>query len=311
MKKFIQTLPQAQLAVINTGSDTVFNTFKKLYPHSEYNISYLKCSVKKVSAALSICEKENVFALVLGVAETTLPEQSFSVAVITPAIDLNRSYLHKLFHHQSLGYCAALGFQTCLSPPADINFLQSRYFESLRLGVLREDISLAEPLLRDADYVWFDLTTVRASDAPKQKRLTSNGLHAEEACQLIHYVALSNHAKRLFVYGFSRLPSLNSITKQLLAQLIWHLAEGLSGKIREELLNVSKNVAFKEIMVDMGVKGQELYFLYNETTQRWWIKVPYNKDNIRLIPCNHKDYQVACQGKVPVRWLWHYQKLNG
>jgi len=310
LKNFTQILPQAQLAVINAGSGAVYNAFKKLHPHSEYNIAYLKCSAKKVPEALSLCEKENVFALVLGVAETSLPRQPFSAAVITPAIDLSRTYLQKIFSDQSLGYCAALGFQTYLSPPADIDALKARYFESLRLGALREDISLAEPLLRDADYVWFDLTTIRASDAPQRKLLKPNGLYAEEACQLVHYIALSNRTKVLFIHGFSRLPCLNGITTHLLSQLIWHLAEGLSGKIKEELLNISEKAAFKEIMVDMGVNGQELYFLYSEATQRWWIKVPYNKTDTRWISCGHSDYQVACQGKVPVRWLWHYQKLN-
>ncbi|MCL2132931.1 MAG: hypothetical protein FWH39_01140 [Bacteroidales bacterium] len=310
LKNFAQTLPQARLAVINIGSGAVYKVFKKLCPHSDHKIVYLKCRKKEVSSALALCEKEGVFALVLGVAETALPQQSFSAAVITPAIDLSQAYLRQLLCHRSLNYCAALGFQTYLSPAGDIDTLKGRYCESLRLGALREDIASAEPLLRDADYVWFDITTVRASDAPQRKHLTPNGLYAEEACQLLHYIALSNRTKVLFLHNFSTLACLNKITTHLLAQLIWHLAEGLGEKIKEELLNISENVAFKEIMVDMGLSGQELYFLYSETTQRWWIKVPCNKEDMRWIPCNRNDYQVACQGKVPVRWIWHYQKLN-
>ena len=309
LKQFAQTLPQAQLAVINAGSSAVYKAFKALYPHSKYKMAYLKCSKKEVSAALALCEKEKVFALVLGVAETVLPQQSFSAAVITPSIALHQPYLRNLFHHQALGYCAALGYQTYLSPAADLDKLKTRYFESLRLGTLRENITLAEPLLRNADYVWLDLTTVRASDAPQRKHLNPNGLYAEEACQIVHYVALSNNAKSLFINGFSSL-RLNKITVHLLAQLIWHVAEGLSTRIKEDLVNISENTAFKEIMVDMGVSGQEIYFIYSETTQRWWIKVPDNKMNTHFIPCDHSDYQVACQGNIPVRWLWHYQKLN-
>jgi hypothetical protein len=296
--------------VINTGSSAIYKAFKELYSSSECIVAYLKCSAKQVSAALALCEKEQVFALVLGVAETALPQQPFMAGVITPAIDLRRPYLKKLFSHQALGYCAVVGFQTYLSPPADVDTLKTYYCESLRLGALRENIALAEPLLRDADYLWFDLTTLRSSDAPQRKHLKPNGLYAEEACLLAHYIALSNHAKALFIHSTSTLRRMNGVTVQLLAQLIWHLAEGLKGKIKEDLLNIDQKITFKEIMVDMGVKGQELYFLYSETTQRWWIKVPHNKVDDRWIPCDHNDYQVACQGQVPVRWLWHYQKLN-
>jgi hypothetical protein len=311
LKKFSQALPQARLALINAGSGAIYKAYQKLYPHSNHSMVYLKCSKREASKALELCEKENVFALVLGVAEPALPQQSFSAAVITPAVDLHRPYFHKLLQNQTSDYCAVLGFQTSLSSPAGLDALRTRYCESLRLGLLKEDLSLAEPLLRDADYVWFDLTTLRASDAPLRKHLNVNGLYAEEACRLINYVALSNRTKALFMHSFSCLCCLNGVALSLLAQLIWHLAEGLAGRIREELINFSENIAFKEIMVDMGVSGQELYFLYSETTQRWWIKVPYNKENIQWIPCDHSDYQVACQGRVPVRWLWHYQKLNG
>jgi len=310
LKKFSQILPQAQLAVINAGSGSINKALKKLHPHSEYNLAYLKCSKKEVPEALSLCEKEGVFALVLGVAETVLPQEPFSAAVITPAIDFQKPYLRNLLQHQALGYCAMLGFQTYLSPTADVDKLRAGYFESLRLGALRNDISSVEPLLRNADYVWFDLTTVRASDAPQRKHLNPNGLYSEEACQLAQYIALSNCTKVLFVHNISQLQILNGTTLCLIAQLIWHIADGLSGKIKEELLNISENIAFKEIMVDTGVNGQELCFLYSETTQRWWMKVPYNKIDTQWIPCNHSDYQLACQGKVPLRWLWHYQKLN-
>ena len=310
LTQFSRALPQAQLAVINTSSGAIYKAFKSLYPQSEYTVAYLKCRVGQVPAALALCEKEHVFALVLGLSETALPQQAFLAAVITPAIDLRQPYLRNLFNQQTLGYCAAIGFQTYLSPPADVETLKTHYFESLRLGALRENIALAEPLLREADYVWFDLTTVRASDVRKRKHLMPNGLYAEEACRLVHYIAISDHAKVLFMHGFSRLPCLSKLTVQLLAQMIWHLAEGLKGRVEEELLNISPTMALKEIMVDMGIKGQELYFLYSETTQRWWIKVPYNKTDTRWISCDHDDYQMACRGKVPVRWLWHYQKLN-
>ena len=46
-------------------------------------------------------------------------------------------------------------------------------------------------------------------------------------------------------------------------------------------------------------------------TGRWWIEVPVIKKNTtELLACTAADYQTACEGQVPVRWLYYYNRLN-
>ncbi len=307
---FPEQLKNAKLAVIDTGTKAVYKAFKGLYMHRDFPVAYLRCRESEVSSALALCEQEGVFAMVMGAKEVLLPQKPFTAALIAPSASLQPLYVRKIINTSSLTDFSVLAHQIYLTPPADLEHLKKRYFETLRLGALREDMSLAEPLLRDADYVWFDICAVRAADAPQVKNPEPNGLYAEEACKLIHYVGLSNNTKVLFLHGYNTFLHSSSLTARLTAQLMWHLIEGLMMRIKENLSMASDNLGFKEIMVDMGVKGQELVFLYSMKTRRWWVKVIHNETDITWVPCSHGDYQTACKGEIPTRWLWYHQKFN-
>jgi hypothetical protein len=136
-------------------------------------------------------------------------------------------------------------------------------------------------------------------------------LYAEEACQLGHYIGFSNTAKALFLFGYKSCIRASSRTAQLASQLLWHVAEAAAGRMYEEVNSgVVGRPGFKEIIVDMGKQGQSLHFINSLTTQRWWMKVPVAQAAARWISCLPADYHTACRREVPLRWLWHYQKMN-
>ena len=54
----------------------------------------------------------------------------------------------------------------------------------LRVGKIREHIFEAEPLLREAAMVTFNINAIRYSDAPAQLEPSPNGLFGDEACGL-------------------------------------------------------------------------------------------------------------------------------
>jgi hypothetical protein len=204
-----------------------------------------------------------------------------------------------------------LAFQTYLTPASVLEELNNRYFETLRLGAFRNNPAAAEPILRDADYVWFDLSAVKASDAPATARPGPNGLYAEEACQLGHYIGLSNRAKALFLFGYKSHLCASSRTAQLTGQLLWHVVEAAATRVCEKIeAGIAGKSEFKEIVVDMGQQGQALHFINSLTTRRWWMNVPVAKASAQWISCLPTDYDTACRGEIPLRWLWYYQKLN-
>ncbi len=311
MLSFSQPLNTVRLAVINTGSSAVYNAFCKLSrPYDALPVAYLRCRERNVKDALALCEQHGVFALVLGTSSLPLPVKLFSAAAVAPSISKHCDYLWRLVTQPTLEHFAVLAGQACLMPPEEMQLFKALYFETLRLGMLHDDLTVAEPLLRDADYTWFDVSAIRAADAPAARCHEPNGLYAEEACKLMYYIGLSNRARVLSLHGYRTFLSAGSLTARLVAQLIWHLAEGLAMRVSENLPEEAGHPAFKEIIVDTGIRGQELCFLQSVKTQRWWMKISDSDGNTCWMACTPADYQTACKGEIPARWLWYHQKSN-
>jgi formiminoglutamase len=308
---FAEELSAAQIAIINTGNRAVCRAFKYLCAQQAQKVVYVACSPSNLAERLALCVRRGVFTVVLGATPDNVPVTPSSVAVIAPAISLEVPYLQRLLQHAPLTDFSALAFQTYLTPASVLEMLNSRYFETLRLGAFRSNPAEAEPVLRDAEYVWLDLSAVRASDAPATLHPGPNGLYAEEVCQLGHYIGSSSCAKVLFLFGYKRCIGAASHMAQLIAQLLWHVAEAAATRIYEKIeASVVLQSGFREFIVDMGKQEQTLHFVTSLTTRRWWMKIPVAKSDVQWVSCLSTDYDTACRGEVPLRWLWHYQKLN-
>lgn len=206
-----------------------------------------------------------------------------------------------------------VGFQQYLSNTNQIKALQDFHFDLLRLGQIRNNISMTEPVLRNADFFSFDISAIRSSDCSGAFKPGPNGLYAEEACQIIRYAGLSNKVSSGLVSGW-RSDYNDSITPQLIAQLIWHFIEGLSNRIPDgKIGNESEYTIYKVSSTEVE---EELVFFKNNRNGRWWMNVPsHNRSHgkpirYHMVPCNYDDYQQAMKGEIPDTWWNTYQKLS-
>ncbi len=93
-----------------------------------------------------------------------------------------------------------LGFQTYLVDQPGIELMDKLFFDAHRLGELRANITEAEPVLRNADTVSIDMTSIRRADAPGTTRPGPNGFHGEEVCQLMRYAGISEKVTSVGLY---------------------------------------------------------------------------------------------------------------
>lgn len=206
-----------------------------------------------------------------------------------------------------------IGFQQYLSNTNQIKALQDFHFDLLRLGQIRNNIGMTEPVLRNADFFSFDISALRSSDCSGAFKSGPNGLYAEEACQIIRYAGLSNKISSGLVSGWKS--NLNdSNTSKLIAQLIWHFIEGLSNRIPDgKIGNESEYTVYK---VSSAEVEEEIVFFKNNRNGRWWMNVPsHNRSHgkpirYHMVPCNYDDYQQAMKGEIPDTWWNTYQKLS-
>lgn len=207
-------------------------------------------------------------------------------------------------------FLSVIGIQNYLINPLDIDLASKMYVELMRLGDLRADIKGAEPILRDANLVSFDMAAIRYSDNPDSITSSPNGLYAEESCILARYAGFADKLDIFALFGDYIPTTTQNISAQLAAQLVWHFLDGYASRKQEyPLASTNKRQKF---IVKLGKDDEELIFYKSKQTDRWWMEVFTNKKKklIHIISCRYEDYQEACRQEVPFRWLWYYKKWN-
>jgi formiminoglutamase len=243
-------------------------------------------------------------------------KHSINLVTVDSVIDYNendfdsKSYLSKIILKSTkLFKYLNIGHQQYLNDHKIIKLLNDQYFDSIRLGLVRSDISLVEPILRDADILSFDISAVKQSDAPAAKYPSPNGLHADEACQIAKYSGLSDCITSFGIYDVNPLYENNFQTANLAAQIIWYFIEGYSVRKIENPLSGDKN--FKVFLVSHKDMEYEITFYKSQVTNRWWMEIPrINSSDSVMIACSYEDYQQACNHEIPDLWWKSYQRIN-
>jgi arginase family enzyme len=225
------------------------------------------------------------------------------------------SWLNKLFLHEPnfLFNFSNLGYQTYFVSQDSLRLMEKLYFDVHRLGDLSGNIPAAEPVIRNASMISFDISAIRSADACGNANATPNGLYAEEACQVCRYAGMSDKLTSIGFYEFNPAMDKNGQTAILLAQMLWYFIDGFYNRRKDIPLSPKSNYLVYRAWVS-SEKPLELVFIKSKRSDRWWLQVPYpgtasKNERYHLIPCSYNDYQAAVAGDMPDLWWRTYQKL--
>lgn len=251
-------------------------------------------------------------------------EQTINVVAVDSVFDLgnpdepilNTSYLGKIILHQPnfLFNYSNIGYQTYLVDQNSLQMMNKLYFDVYRLGQVRDKIEEAEPIIRQADMLSFDITAIKHSDAPANPNASPNGFYAEEACQMMRYAGMNDKLSSLGIYEINPRCDESGKTAHLAAQMIWCFMDGYYNRKNDFPNRTSSDYTrFHVILQD---EKYEINFYKSKKSDRWWMEIPYppHKDlkfeRHTLIPCSYKDYELATNNEIPDRWWQTYQKLS-
>jgi len=295
--------------------------------HPGFEVSDTYSALKDVSQFL--LKKDIIPVVIGGGQDLTYPvyrsydelEQTVNLVSVDSRFDLgkvdgkldSRSYLSHIIlgKPNNLFNYSNIGFQTYFNSQEEIDLMDQLYFDTLRLGHVANDITIVEPILRDADIVSVDIGSVRMSDAPANKNASINGFYGEEICAISRYAGISDKVTSFGVFEYNAMYDNNGQTAQLISQMLWYFAEGVSFRAKDYPY-CSKEEYLKYIV---PVETEELHFYKSNKTERWWLDVPYsdgvNANYVRhaLIPCSYEDYLKAADQEIPDRWWKAYRKL--
>lgn len=251
-------------------------------------------------------------------------EQTINIAAIDSVFDLGNpdeditstSYLGKIILHQPnyLFNYSNIGYQTYLVDQTSLQMMNKLYFDAYRLGQVRDKIEEAEPIIRQADMITFDISSIKHSDAPANPNASPNGFYAEEACQMMRYAGMNDRLTSIGLYEINPEYDVSGKTAHLAAQMIWCFFDGFYNRKNDFPSRTNPDyIRFHVVLED---EKYEINFYKSKKSDRWWMEIPYppHKDlkfeRHTLIPCNYKDYEMATQNEIPDRWWQTYQKLS-
>jgi len=200
-----------------------------------------------------------------------------------------------------------IGQQACFASADNSDLFENLFYENIRLGILRNNIIMSEPYLRDSDIVSIDFSSLKHAEAPGQAIASPNGFNAEDICQMARYAGFGENIKVFGLFDICPIQDHNHVTSSLAAQVIWYFLDGYSIRIDEM---PSKNPEeFKKFIISLN-DDNTLIFYKSLLTQRWWCEVPVRESKPRIIACSEADYISASKHEIPDRWLKMLKKLN-
>lgn len=249
-----------------------------------------------------------------GICQAFKNNRFFSFCSIDARLDVRKgkepysptNYLSRIFSGQpDLFQFSLLGYQS--------HYVAKEYFSKvkgvnnhIRLGHLREDITRAEPVFRNSDFLSFDFCALKHNEAPG-KGANPNGLRNEEACQLAKYAGLSDRLNVFGLFGVDVDVDNSELAVRSAAQVVWYFIEGYLQRSHKK---PSDKEGFAVYKVELQELAGPLVFCKNEETGQWWLQVQPVHNEMVYMACSEKEYIEATHNEIPELWLKYIQKID-
>ena len=226
------------------------------------------------------------------------------MAEAAPGTAPEASHLLRLLVHEPnfVFSFAHLGHQQYLTPPEVLVALEKLHFETMSVGEIRADKRLAEPLIRQADFLSVDIAALRWQDAPGYTPANPFGLGIEDAVQLCWYAGHNAQLSSFGLYGYRPDDDPQGIAAATAATMLWYFIEGYYHRKPETGFGTFRYLTYTVVLPGTPDK---LVFYKSRHADKWWMEVESlgDPDVKRIIPCTYEDYLNASQGDLPQRWI--------
>ncbi len=213
--------------------------------------------------------------------ESPIRSENFLMEMLTGEPNMVQHYNH-------------VAFQSYYVHPRMLETMDKLRFDCYRVGAVTEHIEEMEPVFRNTHMLSVDISAIKHSDSPANKRCP-NGLTGIEACMLTRYAGMSNQLSTMGIYGYRPQDDADDLTAMQIAQMLWYFIDGKS-RCKQEA-DLKQRHDFNEFHTTFT--ELETIFLQSKKTNRWWMQMPDKK----FIACSYLDYVKASNNEIPERWL--------
>ena len=209
-----------------------------------------------------------------------LTEKNFLSKILS-----SKTFSIKNYHH--------LGYQKHLNEMDSVKLMKEVEFDIIRLAELMNNTEKTEPFFRRADLVTLNCDAVESMGDGFSVNPQVNGLNKREICAYMKEIGLSQKLKSVGIFNYNA-NSKYFLNHQLLAQMIWHLIEGIN---IQKSHPVERSYETYWLMID-----EEKYAFQREVFSDLWY-FGDEEQEADLIPCSLSDYESAKRGIMNPRLL--------
>lgn len=206
-----------------------------------------------------------------------------------------KNFLNRLFSSKnfSIKNFHLLGYQKHLNETDSVKLIKEVEFDILRLSDMMSSTERTEPFFRRADLVTVNCDAVESFSDAFSIHPQVNGLNRREICAYMKEIGLSEKLKSVGIFNYN-IESENPLNHQLLAQMLWYLAEGIN---IQKSHPKERNYETFYVMVD----DKDYAFKRDTFTNLWYFGDDENIEN--CTPCSKEDYENAKRGMLNFRFL--------
>lgn len=337
--------PADNMAVVDLGNiapgctpeDTQYAVTEVLYQLMDRNIAVI---ILGGGQDLTLAQYK-AYEILGRVINITAIDSRFDLAE-TERVD-SHSYLYHIIRQDPnyLFNYTNIGYQTYFNERKLIGLIDDLKFDAFRLGEAQGDMTRAETLIRAADMVTVDMSSVRQSDCPANGNPSPHGFYGEELCQLARFAGMSDKLTSFGVYELNPRYDHNYQSAHLVAHALWYFIEGYYNRYFDFPYRDKEN--YKRFLVtlnrndflmspvrsgssqaeetsnfeDADIHNMEIVFVKSKKSDRWWMEVPCDLDERRerymrhlLVPCTYQEYEQAMKNEIPDLWMRYYFRVN-
>jgi len=116
------------------------------------------------------------------------------------------SHLGKIISHKPnhLFHYANLAYQLYFNSSIAVEMLQSMNFDAVRLGDLQANFNDTEPIMRNTDFLSFDISAIQHAYASANIYSTPNGLDGKDACKIMRYAGVSDRVTCVGLFEYNQ-----------------------------------------------------------------------------------------------------------
>lgn len=236
-------------------------------------------------SALNFHQKNNNYTQISNVVSLSNEGETISEKNFLNRLFSSKNFSIKNFH--------LLGYQKHLNETDSVKLIKEVEFDILRLSDMMGSTERTEPFFRRADLVTVNCDAVESFSDAFSIHPQVNGLNRREICAYMKEIGLSEKLKSVGIFNYN-IESENPLNHQLLAQMLWYLAEGIN---IQKSHPKERNYETFYVMVD----DKDYVFQRDTFTNLWYFGDDENIEN--CIPCSKEDYENAKRGILNFRFL--------